>query len=245
MCVFAKSGSGKSFAVKLEILRMLMMGIDVIVIDPENEYRPLVNTVGGSYLDVSLNSRERINPFDLPLGLKDQEEHPGDLLRSAVINLLGLMNLMLGKLSPEEESLMEKAIMTTYSLKGITIDDDDIMGKEIPVMNDLKSVLETMDGARSLVTRLEKYTDGIFSGIFSKPTNVNLQEGLQVFSVRDLDDMLRPIAMYVILNHIWNQVRSSNKKRIMVIDEAWNIMQHDDSAKFLFGLVKRARKYNL
>lgn len=155
------------------------------------------------------------------------------------------MNLMLGKLSPEEESLMEKAIMTTYSLKGITIDDDDIMGKEIPVMNDLKSVLETMDGARSLVTRLEKYTDGIFSGIFSKPTNVNLQEGLQVFSVRDLDDMLRPIAMYVILNHIWNQVRSSNKKRIMVIDEAWNIMQHDDSAKFLFGLVKRARKYNL
>lgn len=245
MCVFAKSGSGKSFAVKLEILRMLMMGIDVIVIDPENEYKPLVDTVWGSYLDVSLNSNERINPFDLPLGMKDHDEKPGDLLRSAVINLLGLMNLLLGKLNPEEESLMEKAIMTTYSLKGITIEDDDIVGKEIPVMTDLQDVLETMDGAKSLVTRMEKYTQGIFAGIFSRPTNVDLKEGLQVFSVRDLNDILRPTTMYVILNHIWNKVRSSNKKRVLVIDEAWNIMQHDDSAKFLFGLVKRARKYNL
>lgn len=245
MCVFAKSGSWKSFAVKLEILRMLMMGIDVIVIDPENEYKPLVDTVGGSYLDVSLNSSERINPFDLPLWLKDHEEKPGDLLRSGVINLLWLMNLLLGKLTPEEESLMEKAIMTTYSLKWITIEDDSIVGKEIPIMQDLQNVLETMDGAKSLVTRLEKYTNGIFAGIFSKHTNVDLKEWLQVFSVRDLDDILRPTTMYVILNHIWNKVRSSNKKRIMVIDEAWNIMQHDDSAKFLFGLVKRARKYNL
>jgi conjugal transfer ATP-binding protein TraC len=245
MVVFAKSGSGKSFTVKLEILRMLMMGIDVIVIDPENEYRPLVNTVGGSYLDVSLNSNERINPFDLPLGMKDHDEKPGDLLRSAVINLLGLMNLLLGKMNPDEESLMEKALITTYSLKGITIEDDTIEGKEIPIMQDLQNVLDTMDGARSLVTRMEKYTSGIFAGIFSKHTNVDLQEWLQVFSVRDLDDILRPTTMYVILNHIWNKVRSSNKKRIMVIDEAWNIMQHEDSAKFLFGLVKRARKYNL
>ena len=245
MCVFAKSGSGKSFWVKLEILRMLMMGIDVIVIDPENEYKPLVDTVWGSYLDVSLNSNERINPFDLPLGMKDHDEKPGDLLRSAVINLLGLMNLLMGKLTPEEESLMEKAIMTTYSLKGITIEDDDIVGKEIPVMQDLQNVLDTMDGAKSLVIRMEKYTSWIFAWIFSKQTNVDLGEWLQVFSVRDLDDILRPTTMYVILNHIWNKVRSSNKKRILVIDEAWNIMQHDDSAKFLFGLVKRARKYNL
>lgn len=177
--------------------------------------------------------------------MKDHDEKPGDLLRSAVINLLGLMNLLLGKLNPEEESLMEKAIMTTYSLKGITIEDDDIVGKEIPVMTDLQDVLETMDGAKSLVTRMEKYTQGIFAGIFSRPTNVDLKEGLQVFSVRDLNDILRPTTMYVILNHIWNKVRSSNKKRVLVIDEAWNIMQHDDSAKFLFGLVKRARKYNL
>jgi len=245
MCVFAKSGSGKSFTVKLEILRSLMMGTDVIVIDPENEYKPLVDTVGGSYLDVSLNSDERINPFDLPLGLKDHDERPGDLLRSAIIDLLGLMNLMLGKLTPEEESIMEKAIMTTYSLKGITLEDDSADGKEIPVMKDLQDVLETMDGAKSLITRLEKYTTGIFGGIFSQKTNVDLKEWLQVFSVRDLDDLLRPTTMYVILNHIWNKVRSSSKKRMLVVDEAWNIMQHEDSAKFLFGLVKRARKYNL
>jgi len=245
MCVFAKSGSGKSFWVKLEVLRMLMMWIDVIVIDPENEYRPLVDTVWGSYLDVSLNSNERINPFDLPLGMKDHEEKKWDLLRSAVINLLGLMNLLLGKMTPEEESIMEKAIMTTYSLKWITIEDDNIVWKEIPVMNDLQDVLDTMDGGKSLVVRMEKYTSWIFAGIFSKQTNVDLGEWLQVFSVRDLDDILRPTTMYVILNHIWNKVRSSNKKRVLVIDEAWNIMQHDDSAKFLFGLVKRARKYNL
>jgi len=245
MVVFAKSGSGKSFTVKLEILRMLMMWIDVIVIDPENEYRPLVDTVWGSYLDVSLNSNERINPFDLPLGMKDHEEKPWDLLRSSVINLLGLMNLLLGKMTPDEESLMEKWLITTYSLKWITIEDDNIEWKEVPIMQDLKDVLETMDGANSLVTRMEKYTSGIFAWIFSKRTNIDLKEWLQVFSVRDLDDILRPTTMYVILNHIWNKVRSSNKKRIMVIDEAWNIMQHEDSAKFLFGLVKRARKYNL
>lgn len=245
MCVFAKSGSGKSFAVKLEILRTLMMWTDVIVIDPENEYQALINQVGWSYLDVSLNSNQRINPFDLPLALKDQNEKPGDLLRSWVINLLGLMNLMLGKMTAQEEAIMEKAIITTYSLKGITFDDDSIIGKEIPVMKDLEDVLETMDGAKSLVTRIQKFTTGIFAGIFSQHTNIDLKEGLQVFSVRDLDDMLRPIAMYVILNYMWNKVKSSNKKRLLVVDEAWNIMQHDDSAKFLYGLVKRARKYNL
>ncbi len=245
MTVFAKSGSGKSFAVKLEILRSLMLGTDVIVIDPENEYKALINQVWGSYLDVSLNSNQRINPFDLPQWLKDHDENPGDLLRSSIINLLWLMNLMLGKMSPEEESIMEKAIITTYSLKWITLEDDSIEWKEIPIMKDLQDVLETTDNAGWLVQRMEKYTTGIFSGIFSNKTNVDLQDGLQVYSVRDLDDMMRPIAMYVILNHIWNKVRSSNKKRMLVVDEAWNIMQHEDSAKFLFGLVKRARKYNL
>ena len=245
MTVFAKSGWWKSFAVKLEILRSLMFGTDVIVIDPENEYKALISQVGWSYLDVSLNSSQRINPFDLPLGLKDHDEKPGDLLRTAVIDLLWLMNLMLGKMTAEEESMMEKAIITTYSLKWITLDDDHVEWKEIPVMKDLQDVLETTDGAGSLVTRMEKFTTWIFSGIFSNRTNIDLQEWLQVFSVRDLDDMMRPIAMYVVMNHIWNKVRSSNKKRMLVIDEAWNVMQHEDSAKFLFALVKRARKYNL
>jgi len=245
MTVFAKSGWGKSFAVKLEILRSLMIWTDVIVIDPENEYKSLIDQVWWSYLDVSLNSSQRINPFDLPLGMKDKDEKPGDLLRNAVVDLIGLMSLMLWKLTAEEESIIEKWLITTYSLKWITMEDDNIEWKEIPVMKDLQDVLETMDWANSLVTRMEKYTTGIFSWIFSNKTNIDLTEWLQVFSVRDLSDMMRPIAMYVVLNHIWNKVRSSNKKRMLVIDEAWNIMQHDDSAKFLFGLVKRARKYNL
>ncbi len=245
MTVFAKSGWGKSFAVKLEILRSLMFWTDVIVIDPENEYKALINQVWWSYLDVSLNSNQRINPFDLPLWLKDLEERPWDLLRSAVIDLLWLMNLMLGKMTAMEESIMEKAIIATYSLKWITFTDDNVEWKDIPVMKDLQDVLDTMDGGNSLVIRLEKFTTGIFSWIFSNKTNIDLSEWLQVFSVRDLDDMMRPIAMYVVLNYIWNKVKSSAKKRMLVVDEAWNIMQHEDSAKFLFGLVKRARKYHL
>lgn len=245
MCVFAKSGWGKSFAVKLEILRSLMMGTDVIVLDPENEYRALVDTVGGTYLNISLNSNEKINPFDLPRWLKDIEAHPWDLLRTAIVNMIGLVRLMLGEITPTEEAILEKALITTYSLKGITMEDDNAEGKDIPLMKDLHSVLETMDGARGLTERLEKYVFGVFAGVFSQPTNVDLKDGLVVFSVRDLDDILRPIAMYILLNYVWNVARSSERKRMLVVDEAWNIMQYEDSAKFLFGLVKRARKYGL
>jgi conjugal transfer ATP-binding protein TraC len=245
MCVFAKSGWWKSFAVKLEILRALMMGTDVIVLDPENEYKALVDTVGGTYLNISLNSNEKINPFDLPRGLKDTEAHPGDLLRTAIVNMIGLVRLMLGEITPTEEAILEKALITTYSLKGITMEDDNVEGKETPLMKDLHSVLETMDGAKWLTERIEKYVFGVFAGAFSQPTNVDLKWGLVVFSVRDLDEILRPIAMYILLNYVWNVARSSERKRMLVVDEAWNIMQYEDSAKFLFGLVKRARKYGL
>lgn len=245
MTVFAKSWGWKSFAVKLEILRSLMLGTDVIVLDPENEYKTLVETVGWSYLNINLNSDERINPFDLPNALKDTEVKPWDLLRGAVVDLLGLMNLMLWKLTASEASILEKAIIVTYSLKWITFEDDNILWKEIPIMKDLYSVLETMDWANSINQRLEKYVFWIFAGVFSEHTNINLKEWLVVFSVRDLDESLRPVAMYIILKYIWNTIRSSNKKRILVIDEAWNIMQYEDTAKFVFGLVKRARKYNL
>lgn len=243
--VFAKSGAGKSYAVKLEILRSLMFGTDVIVIDPENEYKPLCETVGGTYLDVSLNSDRRINPFDLPTPLEGEEVKPGDLLRSSVINLTGLMRLMLGEISPQEEGILDQALIDTYATKGITMDVVDPSQYEVPTMADFYNVLSSMEGAADMAQRISKYVSGTYAGVFNQKTNVTLDTGLMVFSVRDLEDELRPIAMYIILNYIWNRVRSSLKKRMMVIDEAWSLMQHEDSAKFLFGLVKRARKYYL
>jgi type IV secretory pathway VirB4 component len=245
--IFAKSGAGKSYAIKLEILRSMMLGIDVIVIDPENEYESLATVVGGTYLRVSLNSEKRINPFDLPfeIKIKDEETKPGDLLRSNIINLQGLFNLMLGKLTPEEEALIDKALINVYALKGITIDTPDPGTLEPPTMEDFLHILQTMEGTESLTKRLEKFVTGTYSGIFNKPTNIDLKSGMVVFCIRDLEEQLRPIAMYVILNYIWNRVRSQLKKRILVIDEAWTMMQHEDSARFLYGLVKRARKYYL
>lgn len=243
--VFAKSGAGKSYAVKLELLRQMMMGTDIIVIDPENEYEALANTVGGSYLKMSLNSDRRINPFDLPKPVDGDEMQPGDLLRSAILNLQGLMKLMLGEITPEEESLLDKALLDVYALKGITMETENPHEYEPPTMEDLHQVLASMQGAESMVQRVSKYTEGTYSGIFNKPTNVDLASGMMVFCIRDLEDALRPTAMYIILNYIWNQVRSELKKRILVVDEAWSLMQHQDSAKFMFGLVKRARKYYL
>ena len=241
--VFAKSGAGKSYTVKLEILRSMMLGTDVIVVDPENEDQHLAEAVGGSYLNVSLNSQSRINPFDLPKAIEG--ESPEDVLRSAVINLMGLMNLMLGKLNPTEEAIMDRAIWETYATHDITPQTTEFTGLEVPTMSDLVNVLGGITGGESLAQRLTKYTDGTFSGIFNHPTNINVDNQLMIFSVRDLEDTLRPIAIYVLLNYIWNEVRSTLKKRILVIDEAWWMMQNEDSARFLFGVAKRARKYYL
>lgn len=243
--VFAKSGAGKSYAVKLEILRSLMFGTDVIIIDPEKEYLELCNTVGGAYMEVSLNADRRINPFDLPAPLKDEVVQPGDLLRANIISLHGLLKIMLGGVTPEEEGMLDKALTDVYALRGITMEIEDPSSFPVPTMGDLYDILNSMEGARKLAVRLAKFTSGTYAGIFNKPTNVDLSSGLVVFSIRDLEDALRPIAMYIILNFIWNKVRSSLKKRILVIDEAWSLMQHEDSANFLYGLVKRARKYYL
>lgn len=240
--VFAKSGAGKSYAVKLEILRSLMVGAEVIVIDPENEYKHLADAVGGTYLNVSLNSDSRVNPFDLPIGLEGEDQQ--DMLRSAIINLHGLINLMLGKLDPTEEAIMDKALWAAYAKRDIT-ENSDIRTAQFPIMDDLVEVLNGMVGAENLARRLEKFTLGTFAGIFNQPTNVVLNNQLTVFSIRDLEDSLRPIAMYVILGHIWNIVRSTLKKRILVLDEAWVLMQYEDSARFVFGIAKRARKYYL
>lgn len=242
MVVFAKSGAGKSYTVKLEVIRSMMFGTDVIVIDPENEYETLAGAVGGSYVPISLNSDKRINPFDLP---KLGDNADGDkILRGAVITLMGLLNLMLGTLTPEEEATMEKALMQTYALRDITTDVR-TQSNPAPTMQDLYNVLTNMTGAESLALRLTKYTTGTFAGIFNQPTNFELDRGLMVFSIRDLEDALRPIAMYVILNYIWNKIRFDIKKRLLVIDEAWIMMQYEDSAKFLYSIAKRARKYYL
>ena len=241
--VFAKSGAGKSYAVKLEMLRLIMTGVDVLVIDPEKEYQDLCTTVGGTYMNISLNSSERINPFDLPQGLKDEDTKPGDLLRSVIINLHGLFNLMLGKLTPQEEAIMDKALLDCYGLKGINMETENPGEFDVPTMGELYDILSSLKGAESLAVRLQKYTTGSFAGIFNHTTNVDLSSGMLVFNIRDLEEELRPIATYILLNFIWNRVRSSLKKRVLVVDEAWSMMQYEDSAKFLFGLVKRARKY--
>lgn len=243
--IFAKSGAGKSYAIKLEILRSMMMGTDVIVVDPENEYEKLCAVVGGSILKVSLNSDRRINPFDLPKPIKDEVVKPGDLLRANIITLHGLFNLMLGKLDPTEEGMLDRALLDTYGLRGISMETENPGELEPPTMSDLQDVLEGMRGAESIAERLQKFTGGTFSGLFNQKTNIDLDSGLVVFQIRDLEDALRPIAIFVILNFIWNRVRSSLKKRILVIDEAWSLIQHEDSARFLYGLVKRARKYYL
>lgn len=244
--IFAKSGAGKSYAVKLEVLRSLMMGTDVLIIDPENEYQNLAEEVGGTYLRVSLNSERRINPFDLPLPMKDENLKPGDLLRASVINLQSLIKIMVkGEMTAQEESLLDRGLLDTYALKGITMQTPNPSDFTPPTMEDLVDVLSGMKGAENLAKKLEKYTTGTFGGIFNKPTNVDLKNGLVVFCIRDLEDELRPVATFVILNYIWNRVRSSLKRRMLVVDEAWSMMQHEESAKFLYGLVKRARKYYL
>jgi len=242
--VFAKAGSGKSYAVKLEALRSMMMGTDIIIVDPENEYKALCEAVGGNYLNISLDSDRRINPFDLPkAGIQAQAEATGeDILRSNITMLHGLIALMLGTVSPEEDAILEKALYETYALKDITVDLESHKNQP-PLLGDLQSVLSNMTGADSMVKRLSKYTEGTFKGLFDKPTNFDLNSGFIVFSVRDLEETLRPIGMYMILNYVWQRIRFNMKKRIMIIDEAWWMMQHEDSGKFLYALAKRCRKY--
>ncbi len=240
--VFGKSGSGKSYFVKSEILRHLMCGVEVIIIDPENEYKALAEAVKGTFLNISLNSPHHLNPFDLPPYSVD--EKPEEILRSNIINLVGLMRILLGGLTPEEDAIMDRALTETYALKDITPKTDPkTWQKNVPLMEDLERVLEGMEGTESLLRRLRRYTRGTFAQFFNQPTNVELKNPLVVFGIRDMEDELKPAAMFIILRYIWNIVRSELKKRILVVDEAWWLMKNEDSASFLYGLCKRARKY--
>ncbi|MEK9153716.1 MAG: DUF87 domain-containing protein [Patescibacteria group bacterium] len=240
--IFAKSGSGKSYFTKVEILRYLMQGVNVIVLDPENEYQFLSEAVGGSFFKISLNSPNHLNPFDLPMPRED--EKPQDVLRSNVINLVGLLRLMLGGLTSQEDAIIDQALTETYASKDITPESDPATWPErVPLMSDLENVLAGMEGATSLLERVRKFTKGSYANFFNTPSNINMDNDFVVFALRDMEDELRPMAMFVILRYIWNKVRSSLKKRILLIDEAWWIMQSEDGASFLFGICKRARKY--
>ncbi len=241
-CIFAKSGSGKSYMVKLEILRSLMFGIESIILDPENEYKTLSEAVDGSFFNISLASPNHINPFDLPSPRED--EKPEDVLRSNIINLVGLLRIMLGGLTPEEDAIIDRALSETYAAKDITPETDPANWQtKIPLMEDLEQVLEGMEGADSLVRRVRKFTKGTFAQFFNQPTNISMDKPFVVFGIRDMEDELRPMAMFIIMRYVWNKIRSELKKRILVVDEAWWLMKSEDSASFLFGLCKRARKY--
>ena len=256
--VFAKSGAGKSFTVKLEALRSMMMGTEIFIIDPENEYERMCDAVGGAYVRLSLNSNTRINPFDLPRVVDTEEAD--NALRSNLITLHGLLRLMMGgaqaqliggntalvpALSPVEESDLDAALIETYAKAGITNDPLTHTGTP-PTISDLYDTLLHMGGTGpQLAQRLRKYTSGTFAGIFSQQSNININNPLVVFNIRDLEDELRPVAMYIVLNYIWNRTKSDQKRRMLVVDEAWQLMKYEDSANFLFSLAKRARKYNL
>jgi type IV secretory pathway VirB4 component len=239
---FAKSGSGKSYATKLEIIRSLMFDTDVIVIDPEREYEFLAEAVGGRYFNISLSSEHHVNPFDLPIPREDETTE--DVLRSNIINLVGLFRLMLGGLTPEEDSMVDRAISETYAIKDIT-PESDFSNIDPPLLSDFEMVLSGMDGSDSVVQRLVKYTRGSWSTFLNRPSNVDINKKFVVFSVRDMEDELKPVAMYIIMHYIWTAVRKNLKKRLLIVDEAWWMMKSEDTASFLYSIAKRGRKYYL
>jgi conjugal transfer ATP-binding protein TraC len=239
--IFAKSGAGKSYLVKLEALRYLLFGVDILVLDPENEYKRLCEAVGGEYIDFSVNSVAKINPFDLPK-IAEQE----DQLGLKILSLHALLKIMIGELNSSETAVLDKALVETYKLKGITADPA-TQQKEPPLMEDLYKVLEAMDEAasKSIAEKMERYIKGSLAGVFDQRTNVNLENNFTVFSIRNLEDVLRPIAMFMILDYIWTKIKNNLKKRLLLLDEAWTLMQYPDSATFVYSIAKRARKYYL
>jgi len=242
--IFGVSGGGKSYTVKLEVLRYMMLGVDVIIVDPENEYKFLADAVGGSFVNISLSSKNHINPFELPQ--PKEGESPEDVLRSNIVNLVGLLRVMLGGLTPEEDAIIDKALTETYAAKDITPDSDpNQWGRELPfpIMSDLQEILETIEGAESLARRLQRFTEGVYANFFNQPSNIDMSKQLIIFGLRDMEEELRPMALYMILRYVWKTATSTFKKRLLVIDEAWWIMKTEDGASFLFELVKRARKY--
>jgi type IV secretory pathway VirB4 component len=242
MTIFAKSGAGKSYTVKLEIIRQLMFGAEVIALDPEHEYDDLAASVGGEFINFTFGGEKKINPFDLSAVYEEGENELGQ----KILSLHSLLRVMLGQMTAEQDALLDRAIVAAYKAKGIT-PDPATQTNQPPLMEDLYKVLIGMESApaNDIAARLEKYITGSFRGIFDQPSNFDINSAFTVFSVKELEDELRPVAMYVILDFIWTRVKKSLKKRILVIDEAWYFMRHPDSAAFIYAMVKRARKYYL
>lgn len=239
--ILGKSGGGKSFLVKLEALRTLMMGTDVIIIDPENEYKKLSDSVGGEFVEFSLTSQYKINPFDLAT-----ENPEPDELQNKLLALHSLMRVIMGDLTPAQDALLDRALVMTYQAKNIT-QDPSTFKNEPPLMEDLYKAflgMETPEAAE-LAARLEKFIKGSASGIFNQRSNFDIKNRFTVFGIRDLEENLRPIAMYIVLDYIWNTLRKEKKKRLLIVDEAWYLIKNPDSGIYLFNFAKRARKYQL
>jgi len=242
MVVLAQTGSGKSYAIKMEMLRSLLLGTNIMVIDPENEYAYLTDSLGGSYFKIAVGSNDHINPFDLPIVAEGETNE--EVFRSHILNLIGLIKLMVGGLTPQEETILDRAITQTYASRDIfpeTMNEE----KTPPLMEDLESVLKNIEGGENLAAKLYKYTQGSYAGFLNQSSNINISNRMIVFGIRDLEEELRPIAMYVVLNYIWTMIKTDLRKRMMIIDEGWWLLKHEESASFLFSLVKRARKYYL
>jgi len=242
MAIFAKSGAGKSYLVKLEALRSLMFDTEIIIVDPENEYQKLCEAVGGQYINFSFSAQAKINPFDLSQTYEEGQSELGQ----KVLSLHSLFKIIMGQISPQEEALLDRAIILTYKQKGIT-PDPGTQKKEPPLLEDLYKVLAGMEeaAAESLASRLEKYVKGSSRGVFDQHTNIDITNTFTVFSIKELEDALRPVAMFMILDFIWTKVKRDLKKRLLIIDEAWYLMKYPDSASFVYSMAKRARKYYL
>jgi len=240
--IFAKSGAGKSYLVKLEALRSLMFGTEIIVIDPEAEYKTLSEAVGGEYITFGFQSQSKINPFDLSAVYQEGENELG----LKILSLHSLFKVIMGQLSSSEEAILDRALVLTYKMKGIT-NDPATQKKEPPLMEDLYKTLIGMEEtqAKGLAERIEKFVKGSFVGIFDQHSNVDIKNPFTVFSTKELEESLRPIAMFIILDYIWTKIKKDMKQRILVVDEAWYLMKYPDSANFLYSIAKRARKYYL
>lgn len=239
--VLGKSGGGKSFFVKIEAMRSLMMGVDVIIVDPENEYEKLTQSMGGEFVVFSTASQYKINPFDLATSDPEPDE-----LSNKILDLHSLMRVIMGELTPAQDALLDRSLVLTYKEKGITQDPESFK-KEPPLLEDLYKILTGMETpeAKELADRLEKFVQGSAAGIFNQQSNFDIKNPFTVFGIRDLEENLRPVAMYIVLDYVWNRIRKDKKKRILIVDEAWYLIKQKDSGAYLHSFAKRARKYML